>query len=125
MENSYVKNSKAAYLWWEDKASGVRTHAGVAFYNEKFNEYRLIPDSLFGNKCQFYCKAIGAKDQGIRYRVEVVKTKRGNFWYRQKVGEGYSHVTNTNGEIHLEIPPYSSGSLLVIVLEREKDHEVV
>ena len=127
MENSIetreFKASPVYRLWWEDKQTGVRTHAGVAFYNEQFDEYRLKPDALFGDERQFYCRIESSLDESIRYRVEVVKRKMGRFWRRQKIGEGYSHIEETGGDIYLEIPPYNTGYRLIIILNDEQDGE--
>ena len=121
IQNKEVKASPFCRLWWEDKATRVRTHAGVAFYNERFDEYHLKPDSLFGDERQFFCRIESFINESIRYRVEIVKKKYGKFWRRQKIGEGYSNTAETNGDIYLEIPPYNAGYRLIIVLSDEQD----
>ena len=121
MENTKTKRSSAHRLWWEDKEAGVRSYAGVAFYNDRFDEYQLKLDSLLGERRPFYCKVESFINESIRYRVEVVQRKRGRFWRRQRIGEGYSHVEETDGDIYLEIPPYNHGYRLVLVLNDELD----
>ena len=121
MENTKTKRSSAHRLWWEDKEAGVRSYAGVAFYDELFGEYRLKPDSLFGDERQILCRAESFINESIRYRVEVVQKRSGKFWRRQKIGEGYSNVEETGGDIYLEIPPYNHGYRLVLILNDELD----
>ena len=124
IKNKDVQAKPFCHLWWENKETGVRTYAGIAFYNERFNEYRLKLDAL-GDKQPFYCRTEGFVDEAIRYRVEVVKRRQGQFWRRQKVGEGYSHAIETEGNILLEIPPYNSGHRLVMAFYSEEENEAV
>ena len=121
-EDYFMNNYVVNHLWWENKDSKVRTHAGVAFYNERFGEYRLKLDVL-GNERQLYCKIIGSADGFIRYRMELVKRKDGIFWRRQRVGEGYSNIKEVGADVYIEIPPYDAGHFLVMTIDGEKDEQ--
>lgn len=123
--NEKTTDTRTYYLWWENTQTGKRTPAGVAFHNPEFGEFKIRMDSveLFTQgengleKAQIYCKAVGSHQERVEYRVEKVIKKPGQrFIKRFRIGDGYSDST-TNGEIHIDIPPYTSIHKLILVQE--------
>lgn len=106
-----AQGSKPHSLWWENTRTNLRTYAGVAFYDDRFGEFRLRAN-VFDEGKQLYCRAIQSENEKVAYRVEIVKKKNGKFWKREKAGEGLLSK-ETNGEIHLQVPPYESKLILV------------
>ena len=98
------------YLWWLNPQSGKRHNAGVAFFSDEFSEFRLKLDCFPQN--QFYLKAIGAQDQRVEYRAEIVQKRQGKFVGRRPVGIGYSNQEGS--EVHIELRPFTN--LLVLDL---------
>lgn len=123
--NEKTEDTRTYYLWWEKTLSGKRTPAGVAFHNAEFGEFKIKIDSIefltSGDggleKAQIYCKAVGSFQDRIEYRVEKVIKKPGQrFLKRFRIGDGFSDST-TKGEIHIDLPPYTSGYKLILVQE--------
>ena len=108
--NNRAAKPETLRLWWLDGESS-RIPAGVAFYDDKFGEYRLKIDVLFGDERQFYLRPMEATGDQVNYRVEVVKKRDGKFFRRNKIGEGF-HDEKTGGDIFVKIPPFSS--LLIV-----------
>lgn len=104
MNNEQVKQVKPFLLWWFDKQTNRNLPAGVAFYDEKFDEYRLKLDIHPDN--QYYLKTSGSQNGIIQYRVEVVIKKDGKFHQRKIVGEGISSKA-TKGDVYIDLGPYS------------------
>ncbi|MCB9092873.1 MAG: hypothetical protein H6621_00065 [Halobacteriovoraceae bacterium] len=85
-------------LGWLDPRNEKVTHAGVAFYNEKFGEYLLKIDEEPSEK-QYFLKPFGSESDSVTYRMElVIKRRDGKFLKRQCVGEGYSSE-ETSGNV--------------------------
>jgi hypothetical protein len=53
-----VKKVRPLLLWWLDKEKNKNLPAGVAFYDEKFGEYRLKLD--IQPETQFYLRPISS-----------------------------------------------------------------
>jgi hypothetical protein len=97
------------YLWWQSKDTGRRLPAGIAFFEEKFNEYRLKIDYLQAilggeKECPFYLRTIGQIDGRTLYRAEAVVKRDGKFHSRRVVGEGYLSA-ETDGEVYVDFGP--------------------
>lgn len=104
MTNEHVKQTKPLLLWWFDKNTKRNIPAGVAFYDEKFAEYRLKLD--IHPDTQYYLKATGSQGEEVQFRAEVVIKKDGKFHQRKVVGEGVASK-NTNGDVYVDFGPYS------------------
>ena len=97
--------NKPIELWWFDKEEKSYEPAGVAFYDEKFGEYRLKID-INPDTC-YYLKPIATQEDQTSYRVEVViKKSDGEFKFRRPVGKGYSN-TMSSGDVVMQLGPYS------------------
>lgn len=110
MENTETKNDRGHDLFWMNPITGKRIHAGKAFYDESFGEYRLKIDESSEDK-QFYLKPIGVVNNQVRYRIEQVIKKAGKFHHREEKGDGYSSSA-TGGEVYLDF----SSSMKTLVL---------
>ena len=104
-----IKRIQTLYLWWFDKEEKRYFHAGVAFYDEQYGEYRLKIDIHPEN--QYYLRPILSTGHEIRYRVEVVIKKGGKFKDRKTIGEGYSNEF-TQGDIFMNLGPYTRDLVL-------------
>jgi hypothetical protein len=121
MMNSTKKLTEKAeiyQLWWMSRETGHRIHAGIAFYDDRYNEYRLKIDflqALMGDEdARFYLRPVGKIDDRIYYRVETIVKKNGKFHARRLVGEGYSS-TDTENEVYLDFGPVEK--ILVVSLD--------
>lgn len=118
MENPNVKAEKF-YLWWMCRDSDRRLPAGVAFYDEKYGEYRLKIDFIQAlqdkQDHQFYLRPIGKVDERFLFRAEAVLKKDGKFAGRYPVGEGYAS-SDTGGEVHIDLGPFEK--ILVLSLNQ-------
>lgn len=104
------------YLWWLDRATGNRTMAGVAFFEEKYNEYRLKIDFLTAindGPGGFYLRVIGAIEDRVLYRAEAVRKVGGKFAGRFPIGDGYSSP-EAGGEVHIQLGPFERTLLLTL-----------
>ena len=119
MENNNENGKPEVFrLWWKRKDSERRIPAGVAFYDEKYGEYRLKIDYLQAlmdkaDPC-FYLRTVGSEDNKILFRAETVLKKDGRFMGRRPVGEGYSSK-ETDGEVYIDFGPHEK--LLVMTLK--------
>lgn len=104
MKTEQVKQTKPLLLWWYDKNTNKNLPAGVAFYDEKFAEYRLKLD--IHPDTQYYLKPTGSQSEDVLYRAEVVIKKDGKFHQRKVIGEGYSSK-QTKGDVYVDFGPYS------------------
>ena len=109
------KNSPSS-LWWFDTENKKYLPAGVAFYDEKFGEYRLKID-VHPDTC-YYLKPVATNDGKSVWRAEVVIKSNGKFKFRRSVGEGYSDDL-TGGDIIVQFGPYSK----LLVLGGDKQDE--
>ena len=97
------KQNKKNQLWWFDKEDKCYFPAGVAFYEEKYGEYRLKID--VHPESQYYLRSLSSNENEVQYRLEVVLKKRGKFKGRQIVGWGHSNPL-TQGDILINFGPY-------------------
>lgn len=104
MSKEQTKQAKPIQLWWFDKQTNNNIPAGVAFYDEKFDEYRLKLD--VHPETQYYLKVSGSQNGDINFRAEVVIKKDGKFHQRKIVGEGVSSK-QTMGDVYIDFGPYS------------------
>ncbi|MCB0308580.1 MAG: hypothetical protein KDD48_04355 [Bdellovibrionales bacterium] len=96
-----TQNDKPISLRWRDKDGSGETDAGVAFYEDNFNEYRLKVD-MFPQSRRFYVKPVSVENGNVNYRVEMIDRKQNG--KRKTVGTGSPTFT---GSIRMSIPPYS------------------
>lgn len=101
-------------LFWLCEKTGKRIPAGVAFYNESENDYRLKIDTMPDDKIIFL-KAIGVMQEQIRFRVEIGVRKLGKVVHRAEIGTGSANVTD-GYPVFMEIGPFSK------TLVMEKSH---
>jgi hypothetical protein len=87
MKTEQAKQTKPLLLWWYDKNTNKNLPAGVAFYDEKFAEYRLKLD--IHPDTQYYLKPTGSQSEDVLYRAEVVIKKDGKFHQRKVIGEEF------------------------------------
>ncbi len=109
-ENLEQKNDRGHDLYWMNPVTGKRLHAGKAFYDEKYAEYRLKIDEVCEDK-QYYLRSVGFNEEIARFRLEQVIKKNGKFHHREEKGDGYSS-SQTDGEIYIDF----GGSMKVLVL---------
>lgn len=102
-------------LIWIDSQSGEIFHAGVAFYNEVFNEYRLILDAP---RTVLYLRPHEVRNGKILYLVQALVENKGKFSHRVVVGNGYSSV-EPNENIYMKIGRYSNQRLVLITSKGE------
>ncbi len=108
MEN--VKKDLKFNLYWIDKETGKQFPAGVAFYHEEKGDYRLKIDAMPDDKL-VYLKPTDAKEKDVKYRVDVVLRKNGEFSRKSLIGTGYSG-TNTGKFIFMDLGPFSRSLVL-------------
>ena len=101
------KQAEACKLWWSDNEGNKTFPAGVAFYDERFGEYRLKID--IHPETRFYLKSVSCEGDRILYRVDVVIKKDGRFKYRKPIGDG---ETNSERDIVMNLWPYTKQLLL-------------
>jgi hypothetical protein len=104
MNKEQINQARPLLLWWYDKESNRNLSAGVAFYDEKFGEYRLKLD--IHPDTQYYLKPSGSQDGEIKFRAEVAIKKGGKFHQRKVIGEGFSSK-ETKGDVYIDFGPYS------------------
>lgn len=109
-EQKVEQNDRGHDLYWMNPATGKRLHAGKAFYDEKYSEYRLKIDEVCEDK-QYYLRSIVFNEEVARFRLEQVIKKNGKFHHREEKGDGYSSP-HTDGEIYIDF----GGSMKVLVL---------
>lgn len=106
------EKTKTYYLSWIHPQTSKRINAGVAFYDEKYCEFRVKIDSLVGRK--LYLKAIKTDNESVIYRIdEVVKIKDKNVRISQ--GWGLRDSDKTMGHIHFEIAPHLGQTLELVI----------
>lgn len=87
-------------LGWLDPRNQKILPAGVAFYNDEYDEFQLKIDEEPHEK-PYYLRASGYEDNVINYKMElIVKRRDGSFLKRVPVGLGEISKT-TNGNIHV------------------------
>ncbi len=110
MEQTEYRTDRGHDLFWMNPVTGKRLHAGKAFYDEQFGEYRLKVDEASEEK-QYYLKPVGLINNELKYRLEQVIKKAGKFHHRQEKGDGYSSDV-TGDEVHIDF----GSSMKVLVL---------
>jgi hypothetical protein len=115
--------SEKYYLWWQSRETGRRLPAGIAFYDEKYNEYRLKIDyfqAILGDEASpFYLKTVGKVDERVLYRAEAVVKRDGKFHSRRVVGEGYLSA-ETDGEVFIDFGPMEKTLVLSLDCHKKK-----
>src|ERR1700730_657156 len=99
------KASQKLGLYWIDTVTGKKFPAGVGFHLPEYGEFRLKIDALSDDK-QYFAKPVGAQDDRVNYRVEVVVKNGGRFSHRTEIGTGYMD-SNTGGFIYMDLGPFS------------------
>lgn len=97
-------------LIWIDSQTGETFHAGVAFYNNAFNEYRLILDAP---RTVLYLRPHEVNNGKILYLVYALIENNGKFSHRVEVGNGYSS-DETENHIYMKIGRYSNQRLVLL-----------
>lgn len=114
MERRLETRPRPFQLWWYDIESKTDLPAGVAFYEEKYGEYRLKID-VHPNTV-YFLRPISSQEKNVLYRVEVVIHREGQAVQRRMIGEGCSSPS-TNGNIYIELGPYSK----ILIMEINKE----
>lgn len=102
-------------LTWLDPKTGSSFHAGVAFFDEEYGEYRLVLDAP---RTVYNLVPVEALDQTIKYKVHYPIHTNGRFSHKVEVGHGYSNP-NTNHSVHITIGRYASMRLVLSKSERK------
>lgn len=113
-KQSYEMKSEKYDLWWMDCRNNRRYPAGVAFYDEKYGEYRLKIDflqTIQDEPDQIYLKPVGTTDDRLLYRAEGVVKKNGRFHSRRPIGEGYL-LKEGEDEVNIELGPFEKTLIL-------------
>jgi hypothetical protein len=113
--NKKTKKLPKENLTWVNPHTGAQFHAGVAFYDEQFGEYRLVLD---GPRTVFNLKPVESNNHEVKYKVYCPITINGKFSHKVEVGHGHSNQ-QTNGDILITIGRYGSMRLLLPKLERK------
>ena len=106
MKNKKIQKEN---LEWVDSQSGATFHAGVAFYDDRFGEFRLVLDAP---KTIYSLVPNESNDKEIKYKVFAPIKIRGKFSHKVEVGYGYSNY-NTNGDIYMLIGRYGQMRLVL------------
>jgi hypothetical protein len=101
--NTKTKKMPKESLTWLDPQSGNTFHAGVAFYDEEYGEYRLVLDAP---KTVYSLKPVTSDNDNIKYKVYYPILVKGKFSHKVEVGHGYSN-SNTDGNIYIIIGRYA------------------
>jgi hypothetical protein len=104
-----IKHGKAESLIWVDSQTGETFHAGVAFFNEEFGEYRLVLDAP---RTVLYLRPREVKNGQIFYSVLAVIENNGKFSHRVEVGHGYT-CSESGGHIFMKLGRYSNQRLVL------------
>ena len=97
--NNINKKSETFYLWWHNNYTQKLNNAGVAFYDERFGEYKLNIDMWPG--VEYILRPVGHENDKTIYRGEVTVRKNGKYFKRMPVAEGFSDES-TEGYIHVQ-----------------------
>jgi len=107
--NKKTKKMPRESLTWLDTQSGSSFHAGVAFYDEEYGEYRLVLDAP---KTVYNLKPVESDGENIKYKVFYPIMVKGKFSHKVEVGYGYSN-SNTAGKIYITIGRYAGLRLIL------------
>lgn len=97
-------------LLWMDPQTGEKYHAGVAFFENRFGEYRMILDAP---RTVLYLKPKSSENDRIDYAICAPIEKNGRYVGRVQVGSGYCDE-GTNGQIFMKIGRYLPQRLVLI-----------
>jgi hypothetical protein len=114
--NLVEKKSEVISLWWMDQKTNTRQKAGVAFYEDKYGEYRLKIDfisAMQDRPSHIYLKAVGSENNKVLYRAEALVKKNSREVARFSVGEGYSSKETYN-EIFVNLGPFEKTLVLTL-----------
>lgn len=104
------------YVWWYCPQTKLRDMAGVAYYNEKNGDYRLIlnffPDNNYFLKCLG-----GGTNEPCHYRLLSVKERKGK---KGRFFQGEGVLDNVANEIIIQTAPFSKW--LVVSLSESSSH---
>ncbi|MCT4642780.1 MAG: hypothetical protein N4A33_10845 [Bacteriovoracaceae bacterium] len=109
-----TKKIKQENLHWVDPKNGATFHAGIAFYDERFGEYRLILD---GPRTVYSLKAFETTNNEVRYKVFAPVLIKGKFSHKVEIGYGYSN-NGTNGDVYMVIGRYGQMRLVLRGVEQ-------
>lgn len=121
MEQAIEKNKdriEVLPLYWLDRLTGLRQKAGVAFYEEKYGEYRLKVDfltMLSERPPCIYLRPISAGEDEIEFIAEAVIRTNQSTLTRKPIGEGYASLASNN-DIHLKLGPFEN--VLVVSFDK-------
>ncbi len=104
------RKMKKENLIWMDPQTGEKYHAGVAFFEDRFGEYRMILDAP---RTILYLRPQSSENDKIAYTVHAPIEKNGKFAARVLVGNGYSDE-GTNGQVYMKIGRYLPQRLVLI-----------
>ena len=109
-----METTHALPLFWSNRNRNIRYNAGVAFYNDKYGEYRLKID-LFPY-AEIYLKPVSSSDNSFHFRVELIVKRNNKFFKRSSIGHG-DFTPQTNGNIQIYIGPLYGTLLLPLNTE--------
>lgn len=112
-------NEEKENLIWIDSHSGETFHAGVAFYNKNFNEYRLILDAP---RTVLYLRPHEVHNGKVLYLVHAAIENNGRFYHRVEVGNGYSSA-ETNDHIYMKLGRYSNQRLVLLTSNGDRSYK--
>jgi hypothetical protein len=96
-------------LIWVDSQTGETFHAGVAFFNEVYGEYRLVLDAP---RTVLYLRPKEVRNGQTFYTVFAAIENNGKFSHRVEVGNGYSNF-ESNNQIFMKLGRYSNQRLVL------------
>lgn len=101
-QKSESNQNERFYLWWLCPQTQSRDMVGIAYYNEKDGDYRLILNFFPDNN--YFLKCIGASSEQCRYRLVAVKERGGK---SSRFFQGDGILNNETGEIVIQTAPFS------------------
>ena len=110
------KNDERFYVWWHCPHTQNRDMAGVAYYNERDGDYRIILNFFPDNN--YFLKCVGGSEDSLRYRLISVKEKGGK---GSRFTQGDGILNSKTDEIVIQVAPFSK--LLVVNLRGKTTNE--
>ena len=108
MQNEF-KKAKKENLIWLNPETGATYHAGVAFYDEEYGEYRAILD---GPRTVFYLRPCESDGDEVKFKVLAPIIIRGKLSHKVEMGQGYCNPS-TEGKIFITIGRYGAMKLVL------------
>jgi hypothetical protein len=90
-------------LIWIDSQTGETFHAGVAFFNEEFGEFRLILDAP---RTILYLRPHEVINGKVLYLVHAIVENNGKFSHRVEVTIGQIRALFKSNENTTAAPPF-------------------